>query len=1012
MDLSTVTPASFSVALDGIVQAGSVVIDSVSTDNKRFYLSNLENILSVDGVYEFIVDLPGVLSQTQVTGLAPQSVELTLDSQGPQFVSLALNNTGGLDAQHFPFIDIDFGEPVSGFTIADVSLFRNGIPLQLTFTQLAILTQSLWKAGNFQLLTYPDGEYLFRVNLAGISDLGGNVGSGLAEIEWTVDRSATIVVSNAGISPDKGFSDSDGITSDLSFNVVFDLSAAASQVTISQLDFGNEYVLTTLQNFEAGSHAIPVVFPTGGSTGVKITAIGANGGVSTASKSLFIDLSPLQANWQIDNGEVINDQFQGIGVQFDAALLDESLLSGAIRYKRNGAELPTAGLTVESITSSEFQVLGLDDVSDISGNYEISVDLTQLSKFTSGIEGIAAVSASWTVFSENIAPDANAGPDQAITATGTVTLDGSASVDPDSPITYQWFGPEGLVITGADLSIAQFDVTEELDGQTLLFTLVVSDGSLFSSDQTIVTIDLPGQGVIDCAGVPGGFAFIDQCGTCVGGNTGLEACVQDCNGDFGGTAIPDNCGTCTGGNTGLEACVQDCNGDFGGTAFIDLCGQCVGGNTGTEECVADCNGDLNGTAYTDDCGNCVEGNTGLLPCNTDCFGISGGLAIIDECGVCRLPDDPEFNSTCTDCEGIVNGPIVVGSPCTINGVDGIFDTDCNCIASPEPCVYYMSNYNAQGGSDIYRLAINESGLEAELQHIFSSPHKVSIALNTDNGRLLLAHESGNAYQTINPLGTPVSAGPVITKPNSVGTVTGAAYAGNGVYFFSADGPKAIWRVSQPPFSQSYYSFAQVSGGDMVISPEGDVLLASKQPRRIYKIVEGGNNEIIAFLPENVSGIARKGEAGYLLMVEGSSQLILGDASGSDTGVRYNLMLNGSAFVPANGDLASGCTDLQAGINENDEEAIISSQATEMLYSLPNPTEAISTIVYQPATSGSALLEVYDVRGVQLATIFNLHVEAGQVYSSQFDGSALPNGVYLYRLTTDSEVKVEKFMIAR
>ena len=59
----------------------------------------------------------------------------------------------------------------------------------------------------------------------------------------------------------------------------------------------------------------------------------------------------------------------------------------------------------------------------------------------------------------------------------------------------------------------------------------------------------------DCAGVDGGDAFIDECGTCVGGTTGLEACEQDCNGDWGGTAYYDDCEICVGGNTGLEPCV-------------------------------------------------------------------------------------------------------------------------------------------------------------------------------------------------------------------------------------------------------------------------------------------------------------------------------------------------------------------------------------------------------------------------------------------------------------------------
>ena len=61
-------------------------------------------------------------------------------------------------------------------------------------------------------------------------------------------------------------------------------------------------------------------------------------------------------------------------------------------------------------------------------------------------------------------------------------------------------------------------------------------------------------GGVDCNGVNGGNAVIDDCGTCVGGNTGKVACVLDCNGDNNGTATLDECGVCAGGNTGVTAC--------------------------------------------------------------------------------------------------------------------------------------------------------------------------------------------------------------------------------------------------------------------------------------------------------------------------------------------------------------------------------------------------------------------------------------------------------------------------
>lgn len=63
------------------------------------------------------------------------------------------------------------------------------------------------------------------------------------------------------------------------------------------------------------------------------------------------------------------------------------------------------------------------------------------------------------------------------------------------------------------------------------------------------------------------------------------SCVVDCNGQIGGNAYQDNCGTCVGGTTGLLGCSQDCNGTWGGTAYLDNCVICVGGNTGLTDCV-------------------------------------------------------------------------------------------------------------------------------------------------------------------------------------------------------------------------------------------------------------------------------------------------------------------------------------------------------------------------------------------------------------------------------------------
>ncbi|MFG6687096.1 T9SS type A sorting domain-containing protein [Mariniflexile sp. HNIBRBA6329] len=70
--------------------------------------------------------------------------------------------------------------------------------------------------------------------------------------------------------------------------------------------------------------------------------------------------------------------------------------------------------------------------------------------------------------------------------------------------------------------------------------------------------------------------------------TGVGKMGDDCNGDYLGSAYIDDCDTCVEGNTGLTACVIDCNGVENGTASIDGCGVCSGGNTGTAPCDDTC----------------------------------------------------------------------------------------------------------------------------------------------------------------------------------------------------------------------------------------------------------------------------------------------------------------------------------------------------------------------------------------------------------------------------------------
>jgi hypothetical protein len=102
---------------------------------------------------------------------------------------------------------------------------------------------------------------------------------------------------------------------------------------------------------------------------------------------------------------------------------------------------------------------------------------------------------------------------------------------------------------------------------------------------------------------------------------------MDCNEDCGGFAIIDDCGICSGGNTGFEY-----------NEFLYCSGECFG------DAVEDCAGECNGTAEYDDCDVCDGGNADM-----DCAGNCFGNAVEDCAGECNGNDFEDCNG---DCSGI------------------------------------------------------------------------------------------------------------------------------------------------------------------------------------------------------------------------------------------------------------------------------------------------------------------------------------------------------------------------
>ena len=87
-------------------------------------------------------------------------------------------------------------------------------------------------------------------------------------------------------------------------------------------------------------------------------------------------------------------------------------------------------------------------------------------------------------------------------------------------------------------------------------------------------------------------------------------------------------------------------------------------------------------------------------------------------------------------------------------------------------------------------------------------------------------------------------------------------------------------------------------------------------------------------------------------------------------------------------------------------------AFALMQNYPNPFNPESEIKFSVEKSGRATLQVFNVAGQLVATLFDGVAEAGQYYHIRFGSSHLASGVYFYRLQSFNKTDVKKMLLMR
>ncbi|HXH18841.1 MAG TPA: T9SS type A sorting domain-containing protein, partial [Chitinophagales bacterium] len=424
----------------------------------------------------------------------------------------------------------------------------------------------------------------------------------------------------------------------------------------------------------------------------------------------------------------------------------------------------------------------------------------------------------------------------------------------------------------------------------------------------------------------------------------------DCAGKVGGTAFLDDCGICSGGTTGHAA-----NSDQ------DNCGVCFGNNSTC--CTTDANCNDNSVCTLDKClnGNCsyfaipVDDNNACTQdlCNAQ-TGIQHTLLSCDDNNACTQ----DFCDTQQGCQHLLSFPGCCQSSAECNDNDPCTADSC----TNGTCTHTGGSGT---GTPSYLKVVNPSTSYRKMRLGYSSTGLFSPKYNVGAGGnnqlcFTLKDASGTAQWSkikVKPQG---ASSPVIYLGSYVPSNPGTG-------FFTVCIPLSVFTSND--FTQISYVELQCYN-------------AAAFEIHIQKVeFNGGATPFLWFGDPKVDNF-HDGTTGS------TSELITTTVIGQPCGASK---------------LSSD--DMASQFQFNMEETTLSAY--------PNPFNDEVTILFKVPEAGKVKLEILSMEGKRIAVLFEESVERGEIHTAHFRAGYLPNGMYFYRLLTESgELLNRKLLLIR
>jgi hypothetical protein len=185
-----------------------------------------------------------------------------------------------------------------------------------------------------------------------------------------------------------------------------------------------------------------------------------------------------------------------------------------------------------------------------------------------------------------------------------------------------------------------------------------------------------------------------------------------------------------------------------------------------------------------------------------------------------------------------------------------------------------------------------------------------------------------------------------------------------------------------------------------------------------ELMEGGNSELSKPSITNVTSTSLSGTAPPNCNIEifsdpESEGKVYEGTTVSDSQGAFRFTKSGGAFginlTATATDDAGNSSEFSASVPVVGIEDLFIPLTCELYQNYPNPFSISSTISYSVPSSGTVILNVFDILGREVLTLVNEEMIPGK-YQVKFNRSKIPGGVYFYKMQFGNSVITKKMLL--